>query len=68
MKIGVLSAMKKEHDQLTTLITHAQTEKEGIYEFTIGQLGTNTLILMQCGLGKVNAALGCAAQIGRAHV
>lgn len=65
MKIGVLSAMSKEHKQLNGLLTNAITEHDGTYEFTIGQLGGNTLILMQCGIGKVNAAVGTAMLIRR---
>ena len=49
--------MSKEHKQLTTLLTDAHTESDGSFEFTIGSLGANTLILMQCGIGKVNAAI-----------
>ena len=65
MKIGVLSAMSKEHVQLTSLLNSPTTEHEGNYEFTIGTLGKNTLILMQCGMGKVNAAVGTTTLIRR---
>ena len=65
MKIGVLSAMSKEHVQLTTLLKDAHTEHDGNFEFTIGSLGANTLILMQCGIGKVNAAVGTTSLIRR---
>ena len=65
MKIGVLSAMAKEHAQLTGLLKDAVTEHEGNYEFTIGTLGKNTLILMSSGMGKVNAAVGATILIRR---
>ncbi len=67
MKIGVLSAMSKEHKQLTTLLTDAHTESDGSFEFTIGSLGANTLVLMQCGIGKVNAAIGATTLIRLYH-
>ncbi len=67
MKIGVLSAMTKEHDQLTGLLTNAQTEEFGHYTFCHGQLGINTLILMTCGIGKVNAAVGATTMIQHFH-
>ena len=67
MIIGVLSAMTKEHKQLTSLLADARTECDGNYEFAIGQLGQNTLILMQCGMGKVNAAVGTTVLIRRYH-
>lgn len=65
MKIGVLSAMAKEHVQLTSLLTNTTTEHEGNYEFTIGTIRENTVILMACGMGKVNAAVGATTLIRR---
>ena len=65
MRIGVLSAMTKEHDQLIGLLTNAYAERDGNFTFDIGQLGGNTLILMQCGIGKVNAAIGATLLIRR---
>lgn len=65
MKIGILSAMTKEHEQLTALLTDTHTEQDGRYTFVCGQLGPNALILLQCGIGKVNAAVGTATLIRR---
>lgn len=65
MKIGILSAMTKEHQQLTALLTGHHAEQEGRYAFTCGRLGKNELILLQCGIGKVNAAVGTATLIRR---
>lgn len=65
MKIGILSAMTKEHDQLVGLLDAPVTEHDGSYEFVVGTLGANTLILLQCGIGKVNAAVGTATLIRR---
>jgi adenosylhomocysteine nucleosidase len=59
--------MAKEHKQLTSLLTDARQEHDGNYEFVIGSLGQNTLILMQCGMGKVNAAVGTTVLIRRYH-
>jgi len=76
MIIGVLSAMEKEHKQLTALLHDARTEQQGRYIFTIGQIdrssasgqtSQNTLILMTCGIGKVNAAVGATTLIHRYH-
>ena len=64
--------MEKEHKQLTALLHNAQTEQHGHYAFTIGQIdrcttrpnaSQNTLILMTCGIGKVNAAVGATTLI-----
>ena len=65
MIVGVLSAMQKEHDQLACLLADARTERDGGFEFVCGQLGRNTLVLMQCGIGKVNAAVGTTVLIRR---
>jgi len=67
MKIGVLSAMSKEHEQLTQLLSDVRKEEEGRYTFVCGQLGANSLILMTCGIGKVNAAVGATTLIRRYH-
>lgn len=65
MKIGVLSAMTKEHVQLTDLLSDVHHETDGAYEFVCGRLGDNELILQQCGIGKVNAAVGATTLLRR---
>ena len=35
------------------------------FEYTIGQLGGNTLYIMECGIGKVNAAVGASELMAR---
>ena len=57
--------MTKEHDQLFSLLEAPVTEHDGSYEFVVGSLGMNTLILLQCGIGKVNAAVGTTTLIRR---
>lgn len=57
--------MTKEHNQLVHLLSDPVIENDGGFEFTIGQLGDNTLILLPCGIGKVNAAVGTAVLIRR---
>ncbi len=63
MKIGVLTAMSSEHDRIVSLMEQVSEETHGSFKYTKGVLGGNTLILQQCGIGKVNAALGSAALI-----
>lgn len=67
MKIGIIAAMSSEREQLAGLLGGARVERNGRYEYTIGQLGVNTLYLMECGIGKVNAAVGAAELIGCVH-
>ncbi len=42
-----------------------RTERHGLFEYTIGQLGGNTLYIMECGIGKVNAAVGASELMAR---
>lgn len=58
MKIGILTAMSVEFKQVEALLSDTRIEKQGPNTFTIGQLGQHTIILQQCGIGKVNAATG----------
>lgn len=63
MKIGVLTAMTSEYEQLAALLSAPVREvKEGI-EYLVGNIGDNAIVLRQCGIGKVNAALGTAELI-----
>lgn len=57
--------MTKEHEQLTALLSDARHETDGAFAFYCGHLGGNMLVLMQCGIGKVNAAVGATALIRR---
>lgn len=63
MKIGVLTAMSSEYDRIVSLLVQVSEETYGKFKYTKGFLEGNTLILQQCGIGKVNAALGSAALI-----
>ena len=56
--IGVLTAMSVEFKQIASVLTDIRTEKIGPQEFLIGMLGDKTIVLLQCGIGKVNAATG----------
>ena len=63
MKIGVLTAMTSEFEQLAAMLDGVEKcEKNGI-EYLVGRVGENVVILRQCGIGKVNAALGAAELI-----
>lgn len=53
MKIGIIIAMDNEYRQMLALLGG---KKEGVY-------AGNELILWQCGIGKVNAAIGTAELI-----
>lgn len=65
MKIGIIAAMGSERRQLSDLLEGTRKEQNGRYEYTVGRLGGNTLYIMECGIGKVNAAVGTSELISR---
>ena len=62
MRIGILTAMMKEHDQIAVLLNDTR-KVEGQFNYIIGTLNGNEVVLLQCGIGKVNAAVGTAELI-----
>lgn len=63
MRIGVLTAMTSEFEQLTALLEGVEERVACGVTYLVGALGGNELILRQCGIGKVNAAVGTAELI-----
>ena len=63
MKIGILTAMTSEYDQLAALLENGAECTVGKFKYLIGRLGKNEIVLRQCGIGKVNAAIGTAELI-----
>ena len=67
MKIGIIVAMDKEFAQLKTLLDEAKTERHNHKDFIMGTIGDNDVILQQCGIGKVNSAIGAVEMIDNYH-
>lgn len=63
MKVAIITAMSREYSQILGLMNGAIEHKIGLYNYTQGVIGENTIILMQCGIGKVNAAVGASELI-----
>lgn len=63
MKIGVLTAMTSEFEQLAAMLDGVAKREENNIEYLVGYVGKNEIILRQCGIGKVNAAVGTAELI-----
>lgn len=63
MKIGVLTAMTSEYEQLAALLTDVRESAVNGIDYLVGSVGGNEIILRQCGIGKVNAAIGAAELI-----
>ena len=58
-----MTAMSSEFEQLVRLLEGAVECKKGGVDYMTGRLGGNEIVLRQCGIGKVNAAVGTAELI-----
>ena len=63
MRIGIIAAMSSEYKQVAQLLEDKTEHNEGIYTYTKGRIKNNTIVLTQCGIGKVNAATGAVELI-----
>lgn len=57
--------MHKEHEQLVALLHDTKQTTEGRFTFVEGTLNGQRLVLMESGIGKVNAAVGGVELIRR---
>lgn len=67
MKIGIIVAMRKELDLLLHLMANTAAIEMNDVVFHRGELGGHEVIAMQCGIGKVNAAVGALTLIENFH-
>jgi len=67
MKIGIIVAMEKELAGLRALLDGTSAERHNCKDFIIGDTGGNTIVLQQCGIGKVNSAIGAVEMINNYH-
>lgn len=58
MRIGIIVAMRKELDLLLPLLQDSENSRMSGFEFYRGKIGKHDVMVMQCGIGKVNAAMG----------
>lgn len=65
MTIGIISAMDIEHRRLVERLQEKKVVNDGSFHYVEGMLGRNHAILTQCGIGKVNAAVGAVELIRR---
>ncbi len=67
MKIGIIVAMGKELKLLLPLIEDLSTITLNDIVFHNGKIGNHDITAMQCGIGKVNAAIGTLTLIENFH-
>lgn len=58
LNIGVLCAMDSEISKLLKMLDSDRVVRYSGYEFHVARKGDNTVIMLKCGVGKVNAARG----------
>ena len=63
MKIGIIVAMKKELALLTPLLDNHELKTIDGQTFSLGMMGKHDVVAMQCGIGKVNGAIGALTLI-----
>ena len=63
MKIGIIAAMSKEREQVALMLGAKRETSHGGFSFIEGTIGKNEIVLMESGIGKVNAAVGTVAMI-----
>ncbi len=63
MKIGILTAMSSEYNLLAALLEGKAECKVGRFTYLLGRMGDNDVVMRQCGIGKVNAAIGTSELI-----
>jgi len=67
MKIGIIVAMGKEMKLLRPMIQLPSLVTINDIPFTTGKIGEHNVVVMQCGIGKVNAAIGTLTMIDTFH-
>ena len=65
MNIGIIVAMRKELDLLLPLLDNKQETVVDGFNFYQGVIGNHQVVAMQCGIGKVNAAIGALTLINQ---
>lgn len=61
--IGILTAMSVEYRQVAAMLQETETVQSGPQSFLTGSLGESRIVLLQCGIGKTNAASGVTNMI-----
>jgi adenosylhomocysteine nucleosidase len=61
--VGIIGAMEDEICLLRKTLENPGIQKNGDFEFYSGGISGKPVVLLRCGIGKVNAAIGCALLI-----
>ena len=61
--IGIICALKISADGLKAMIENAETKTKAGLEFASGKIFDKDVVILECGVGKVNAAVGTQVMI-----
>lgn len=61
--IGIIGAMEAEVELLRGIMQNQKEHQIGAFTYRSGTLGSKDVVLLQCGIGKVQAAVGCAIML-----
>lgn len=67
MKIAIIAAMSKELALLLPMISDCTTVTVNGLRFHTGKIGAHEIVAAECGIGKVNAAVGALTLIETFH-
>ena len=67
MNIAIIAAMGKELALLKPMLSDLKVSSLEGFNFFSGTVGKHNIVAMQCGIGKVNAAIGTFALINNFH-
>ena len=67
MKIGIIGAMDVEVEHLKAELMGAQVERVAGTDFCSGRLGEKDVVVVKCGIGKVNSAVGAVEMVNNYH-
>ena len=63
MKIGIITAMSSEYDLLAAQLNEKKNVEFAPFSYIEGRINDHEVVLMQSGIGKVNAAVGATELI-----
>ena len=56
--IGIIGALDEEIRLISDALQEPKSLKKAVYSFHRGRLKSKDVVIVKCGVGKVNAALG----------
>ena len=55
-RVGIIVAMQEELEEILNIMANIEEKDKNGLNFKLGQIGKNKVVVVKCGVGKVNAA------------